>query len=157
MGTDPATSDQLDDLEARIDAWLAGQLVDNPLVAAVDRAEPGVRRWYVRLLGEEKDVTTVWLTIHQRTLQYETYVMPAPEEDHARFYEHLLRRNQGFHGAAFTIGDEDAIFLRGQLPLDAVDEEELDRIVGSLYAYVEQCFRPALQIAFASRLAGSAG
>lgn len=154
MGTTPASTDELDAIEARIDAWLAAELETNPLVLAVDRAEPEVRRWYVRLQGEEKDFTTIWLTVHQRTLQYETYVMPAPEEDHARFYEHLLRRNLGFHGAAFAIGDEDAIFLRGQLPLDAVDEGELDRIVGSLYAYVERCFRPALQIAFASRLVG---
>ena len=28
---------------------------------------------------------------------------------------------------------------------------ELDRILGSFYAYVEQCFRPALRIGFASR------
>ena len=108
----------------------------------------------MRLTGEEKDFTTVWLTLRQRTLHYETYVMPAPEEDHARFYEHLLRRNLGFNGAAFAIGDEDAVFLRGQLPVDAVTDDELDRIIGSLYAYVEQCFRPALRIGFASRFPG---
>jgi hypothetical protein len=154
MVTPAATDAELDEIEARIDAYLARELEDNPVMVAVDRAEPGVRRWYVRLAGEEKDFTTVWLTIHQRTLQYETYVMPAPEEDHARFYEHLLRRNLGLNGAAFAIGDEDAIFLRGQLPIDAVDDEELDRIIGSLYAYVERCFRPALRIGFASRFAG---
>ena len=153
MVTPAATDAELDEIEARIDAYLARELEDNPVMVAVDRAEPSIRRWYVRLAGEEKDVTTVWLTIHQRTLQYETYVMPAPEEDHARFYEHLLRRNLGFNGAAFAIGDEDAVFLRGQLPVDAVTDEELDRIIGSLYAYVEQCFRPALRIGFASRFA----
>jgi len=154
MSAEAATPEELDAVEARIDAWAERELAENPTVLAVDRGEPGVRRWYVRLAGEEKDVTTVWLTIHQRTLQYETFVMPAPEEDHARFYEHLLRRNQGFNGAAFAIGDEDAVFLRGQLPLDAVSDDELDRIVGSLYAYVEQCFRPALRIGFASRFPG---
>ena len=155
MGTSaPATRDELDQLEAFIDDYLAAQLGDNPLITAVDRAEAGTRRWYVRLAGEEKDVTTVWLTIHQRTLQYETYVMPAPEENLERFYEHLLRRNQGFHGAAFAIGAEDAVFLRGQLPVDAVTDAELDRIIGSLYAYVEQCFRPALRIGFESRFKG---
>ncbi len=87
---------------------------------AVDRSEPGIRRWYVRLSGEEKDFTTVWLTIHQRTLQYETYVLPAPEENHAAVYEQLLRRNLRFNGAAFAIGDEDGIFLKGQIPVDTV-------------------------------------
>ena len=55
------------------------------------------------------------MTIAQRTLRYETYVMPAPEEDHARFYEHLLRRNRKLYGATFCIGEEDAVFLAGQL------------------------------------------
>ncbi|MCU1498135.1 MAG: hypothetical protein JWM47_2088 [Acidimicrobiales bacterium] len=151
MGTAAASAEELDQVEALIDRWTAEQLAENPVVVAVDRGEDDVRRWHVRLRGEEKDFTTVWLTIHQRTLQYETYVLPAPEENHARFYEHLLRRNKGFNGAAFEIGDEDAVFLRGQLPVDAVSADELDRIVGSLYAYVEQCFRPALRIAFASR------
>ena len=151
MGTAAASSEELDAVEGLIDAWAARELADNPLVLAVDRAEPGVRRWYVRLKGEEKDFTTVWLTIHQRTLQYETYVLPAPEENHAAVYEQLLRRNLRFNGAAFVIGDEDAIYLKGQLPLDAVSDDELDRVVGSLYAYVEQCFRPALRLAFASR------
>ncbi|QXC60134.1 YbjN domain-containing protein [Aquihabitans sp. G128] len=151
MGTEAATPEELDAVEARIDRWAGEQLAENPMVLAVDRGEPGVLRWHIRLQGEEKDVTTVWLTIHQRTLRYQTYVLPAPEENHAQFYEHLLRRNHGFNGAAFVIGDEDAVFLEGQLPLDAVDDDELDRVLGSLYAYVERCFRPALRIAFASR------
>jgi hypothetical protein len=151
MGAEPASVAELDRIEALIDNWAQRELADNPLVLAVDRAEPGMRRWYVRLAGEEKDFTTVWLTIHQRTLQYETYVMPAPEENHAAVYEQLLRRNLRFNGAAFAIGDEDALFLKGQIPIDTVTPHELDRIVGSLYAYVEQCFRPALRLGFASR------
>src|SRR5690606_38612330 len=140
----PATPDELRALEALIENWLERERNDNPVLAAVDR-DPEHTRWFVRLLGEEKDYTTVWFTLGQRTLHYETYVMPAPEENHAAFYEHLLRRNHGFNGAAFCIGDEDAVFLRGQLPLHAVDERELDRILGSLYAYVEQSFRPAMR------------
>jgi hypothetical protein len=145
---DPAT---LGALDARIDAWLRTQLAENPIVAAVERGEPGERRWYVRVLGESKDVFTIWFTLRQRTLQYETYVMPAPEENHAELYEHLLRRNRRLTGAAFAIGEEDAVFLIGSLGVHAVDEGELDRILGSLYAYVEQCFLPALRIGFASR------
>ena len=152
---EPASDDELDRLEGLIDAWAAAQLAENPAVAAVDRApERGLRRWYVRLHGEDKDTSTVWFTLRQRTLHYETYVMPAPEENHGAFYEHLLRRNLGFNGAAFVIGDEDAVFLQGHLPDAAVTEDELDRILGSMYAYVEQCFRPALRIGFASRFGG---
>ncbi len=142
-------------LELQIDAWLAALKADNDAVLAVDRGEPDERRWYVRLRGVEKDFITVWLTLGQRTLQYETYIMPAPEERQAELYEHLLRRNHGLVGAAFAIGAEDAVYLVGSLPVSALDHGELDRVVGSLYAYAERCFRPALQIGFASRLAAS--
>ncbi|MBK6856128.1 MAG: YbjN domain-containing protein [Microthrixaceae bacterium] len=146
-----ATAAELAELENLIEAWLDRQRAENPLLLEADRGEPDLRRWRLRLAGEEKDVTTVWLTVDQRTISYETYVMPAPDEDHARFYEHLMRRNRQFNGVAFCIGDEDGVYLRGQLPVWAVTDDELDRIVGSLYAYVEQCFRPALRIGFASR------
>jgi hypothetical protein len=151
----PWTTAQLDALDARIDAWLAAQKVDNPVVAAVERdVESGERRWFVRVRGEQKDVFSIWFHLRQRTLHYETYVMPAPEENHAEFYEHLLRRNLGLYGASFAIGDEEAVFLVGQLDNAAVTDDELDRILGSLYAWVEQFFRPALRIGFASRFSG---
>jgi hypothetical protein len=148
-----ATPKELEALTGTIEAWLDEQLAGNPSVAAVDR-DPGLRRWYVRLKGEEKDTFTIWLTLGQRTLQFETYVMPAPEENHALFYEHLMRRNRAFNGMAFCIGDEDAVFLVGQLPVGAVDEGELDRILGETYAYVERCFRPAMRIGYATRFKG---
>lgn len=153
MADEIVTDEALDRLEERIDMWLARELTVNPSVAAVERGARGERRWYVRVNGDTKDVYTIWFTLGQRTLQYETYVMPAPEENHAQFFEHLLRRNRKLHGASFCIGEEDAVFLAGALPIHAIDEGELDRILGSIYAYVEQCFLPALRIGFASRFA----
>lgn len=148
----PATAAELDVIEARIEAWLQHQLTESPVVVAVDRGEAGQRRWYVRLAGEDKEHTTVWLTLRQRALHVETYVMPAPEEDEAAFYAHLLRRNRTTHGLWFAIGEEEAVFLVGQLPLGAVDEAGIDRIIGSVYVYVERFFRPALSIGFATRM-----
>ena len=144
---------ELSVVERRIDEWLAVFHANNDTVADIQRGEGDERRWYVRMRGVEKEFTTVWLSLGQRTLRYETYVLPAPEENVAEFYEHLLRRNDRMVGAHFSIGVEDAIFLRGELPVAALNQAELDRILGSLYAYVEQCFRPALRIAFASRFA----
>jgi hypothetical protein len=145
---DPWEGADLDALAELIDAWARHQLEDNPVVAAVERDG---NRWFVRVHGEEKDVFTIWFTLGQRTLHYETYVMPAPEENHAALYEHLLRRNRKLYGAHFCIGDEDAVFLTGQLGNEAVTDDELDRILGSLYEWTERFFRPALRIGFASR------
>jgi len=141
-------------LERRIDEWLAKLASSNTSILAIDHADPDPAfqaRWYVRMSGESKDFITVWLTLGQRTLRYETYVMPAPEENVAEFNENLLRRNDRLVGAHFSIGLEDAVYLRGDLPLSGLSEPELDRIVGSMYAYVEQVFRPLLYIGFASR------
>ena len=143
----------LDALEVDIDSWLA-TISDTMPVEAIDRGEGDERRWYVRLRGEDKDFTTVWLTLGQRTMRYETYVMPAPEENEAALYEQLLRRNDRLVGAHFSIGIEDAVFLRGELPNHALSESELDRAVGTLYATVEQTFRGLLRVGFASRFAG---
>ena len=152
--TPPATSEELDALEARIDAWLAAEAAENPTIDAVERGERAVghqqRLWYVRWLGEEKDVWTAYWTINQRTFRFETYLMPAPEENEGAFYEHLLIRNRELTGMNLEIGDEHAIFLAGSLPVKAVTEDDLDRVLGSMWAYVERVFRPALRIGFAS-------
>jgi len=146
-------SEDLALLEINITEWLHAIQSRYDSIVAVDQGEPGEHRWYVRMRGEEKEFTTVWLTLGQRTLRYETYVMPAPEENAELLYENLLRRNESLVGAHFSIGIEDAVFLRGELPNRVIDEVELDRIIGTLYAYVEQIFPSIIRIGFASRFA----
>ena len=133
---------ELDTLEALIDGWFDRTLAENPVLAAVERDHDGGstdRRWLARLVGEDKDASTIRLSLRQRMLHHETYVMPAPEENHAAFHEHLLRRNRGLVGA---------------IPADTVDHQVLDRLLGTVWTAIEQCFRPALRIGFASRFGG---
>jgi hypothetical protein len=144
----------LQEYEASITGWLHGFAAENELFEAIDRGEPGETaepRWYVRLKGDEKDHITIWFTLGQRTLRYEAYVLPAPVEHVAEVHELVLRRNDRLVGAHFAIGVEDAIFLRGELPLTALNEAELDRIIGSLYQYVESTFPALIRLAFASK------
>lgn len=143
--------DGLDAVERQVDAWLAELTAAYDHIVAVDRATDDEIRWFVRMRGEEKEFTTVWLTLGQRTLRYETYVMPAPEENAGELYEHLLRRNDRLVGAHFSIGVEDAVFLRGQTAATTLTLDEIDRVLGTLYAQVEQCFAALLRIGFAGR------
>ena len=152
--TDAYDAERLAALDQQIDGWLADLADEHDHILALDRSDDGAVRWYVRMRGEDKEFTTVWLTLGQRMLRYETYVMPAPEENEAELYEHLLRRNDRLVGAHFSIGIEDAIFLRGEMPVGQVDHDELDRILGTLYADVEQCFQALLRIGFRSRFGG---
>jgi Putative bacterial sensory transduction regulator len=150
----PSTEAELDALAGTVEAWLEVQRRENPVVAAVERdEESGERRWFVRVRGEAKDVFTIWFHLDQRTLRYETYVMPAPEENAGQLYEYLLRQNARLYGAAFGIGVEDAVFLTGQIGNDVIDDDELDRVLGSLYVWVERFFPTAIRIGFASRFA----
>lgn len=141
----------------RIDEWLAAMALNDPVIQAVDRtgAVDGVGdqalRWYLRLHGVDKEITTIWFSLGQRTFRYETYVMPSPEENPAELFDYVLRRNEQLVGAHYSIGIEDAVFLRGELTLSLLDQAELDRIIGTLYAEVERSFRTILGIGFASR------
>jgi hypothetical protein len=146
---DRVTPSELDRLRSVVDDWATNALISNPLLAAVDR-DREIDRWYVRMKGEDKQIITVWLTLRDRTLHFETYFMPAPEEDHIRCFEYLLRANQRLFAWRFAVGAEDAVYLVGQLPVASIDDDELDRIIGCAYAYSEQHFRPAMSIGYAS-------
>jgi hypothetical protein len=150
-----ATQDELDTLEQLIDKWLETQKQELPILREVVRDVEIPRRWYVRIEGEARDVSTVWLTLGQRTLKYETYFLPAPENNREKLFELLLRRNYELVGAQFGIGPEEAIFLTGELPFHAVDEHELDRILGSIWEFVERHWSAALRIGFADHLKNS--
>lgn len=148
-----ATPAELEALGGLIRAWASDERDTNELVLAVDE-DPDTSRWFVRLRGEDRDFITVWLTLRERTLHYETQFMPAPEENHAELFEYLLRLNQRLFALRFCIGEEDAVYLMGQMPWSAVDGDELDRVVGTTYAAVEQYFRTAMRIGFRTRFRG---
>lgn len=133
-----------------IDAWAEARLAEGEALVAVDR-QPDEARWYLRLTGEEKEYVTVWLTMRQRTLHHEAQLMPAPEVNVEQAYEYLLRRNAELHRARLALGPEDAVYVVGEVPLVGLTEDELDRIVGSSLAYVDELFPVAMAIGFAGR------
>lgn len=149
----PLAPVELQEISARVDSWAAALAASGPGVLGVDRdhSDLAARRWFVRLAGEDKAVTTVWLTLRERTLHVETQFMPAPEENVGACFEYLLRSNADLHGLAFCIGWEDAVYLVGRLPAEWVDADALDRLVGGALSWTEEHFRNAMSIGFASR------
>ncbi|MGD0254534.1 MAG: YbjN domain-containing protein [Acidimicrobiales bacterium] len=134
----------------RIERWAAARLAEGGTVVAVDR-QPDAETWYLRLRGDEKDFVTIWLTMRQRTMHHEAQVMPAPEVNIRETYEYLLRRNAEIYQMRFALGPEEAVYLIGEVPVASVDDDELDRIVGSSLAYVDAVFPVAMSIGFAGR------
>ena len=152
----PLDTDDLAEVTARIETWTQALAADNDGVLGLDRdhSDPTAMRWFVRLRGDDKAVTTVWLTLRQRTLHVETQFMPAPEENVAACFEYLLRSNADLYGLAFCIGWEDAVYLVGRTPAEEVDDATLDRLVGGALSWTEEHFRNAMSIGFASRYHG---
>jgi len=142
-------------LERLVQEWVEGQAAGNPVVVAAARdPERDTRLWMIRLTGEDKANFTVWFDLRQRALHAETQLLPAPLEPPAALYEYLLRSNERLRGVALSIGPEDAVFLRGVVPVEWLDADHLDRLLGQLYEATERLFGPAVRLAFGSRFTG---
>lgn len=151
----PADTATLERLATLIDGWAEAQLAENPSVLGVEREnDNGVRRWLVRLHGEEKEYISVWFALKQRSLAVEAYFMPGPEENVQDCFTYLLRLNARIAGMRFAVGLEEAVYLMGAVSVHHVTEDELDRLLGGAYAYSEAYFRPAMRIGYASRFKG---
>jgi len=70
--TDVYDDASLVEIEGQVESWLQGFRAENEAIEAIDRGEGDDVRWYVRMRGEQKEYTTIWLTLGQRTLRYET-------------------------------------------------------------------------------------
>ncbi|MGZ0228343.1 MAG: YbjN domain-containing protein, partial [Acidimicrobiales bacterium] len=104
--------------------------------------------WILRVAGEVKQAFAIWVRVDQRSLFYETNLVPAPPKEREAIFELLLRRNHTMRGAAFEIAAEGAIYVAGHIPLTQVNAETLDAMVGALYQYTEENFAAVLRLGF---------
>ena len=121
--------------------------------AAVQHVEydPELRRWYVRFGCDGRDAATIYFDLHQRTLRYELYFLPAPEDPRLAspaLHAWLLRRNHDLYGARFSLGPDGDVYLTGRVALEHLTEQELDRIIGVLFELTERWFQAAVTIAY---------
>jgi hypothetical protein len=142
---DPAEHQRKHDLIA---AHLEGSVAGEEWIQTVEY-DAAIPRWYVRFGCDGRDAATIYFDVHQRSVHYELYFLPSPPGHHLDLYEWLLRRNHGFYHARFSIGPDGDLYLTGRLAFEHLTEEELDRVIGELYAITETWFQPALRIAFA--------
>lgn len=130
----------LQKLKALIEGFLAGN--------GFDWEPDGGDGWYVRMDGQNKKGISLVLRAGERTLRVESYFIRAPEvQRQAEAYRWILQRNLRQY-LRFACDEEGAIHLVGQVPLVCVDEEELDRLIGSVLEYQDENFKPFLEIGF---------
>ena len=142
---DPQTRREKHELVA---AHLEGPVAAEPWIQTVEY-DPDIPRWYVRFGCDGRDAATIYFDLHQRTLRYEVYFIPAPPAHELELYRFLLQRNHTTYGAHFSIGPDGDVYVVGRVLLEHLDVDELDRIVGVCYELVERWFQPAIRIGYA--------
>ena len=128
-----------------IASYLANRDIRNERVSDND--------WALQLRGEKKFSITVLFAVRERTLQIESFFIRRAAENHADFYRMFLRANMRVYGVRFAIDEIGDVFLVARVPLDAVNDEELDRLLGAILATSDEMFMPAIEVGFASYLA----
>jgi hypothetical protein len=106
----------------------------------------GHYHWLIRLKGDEKDVITLWLSLRQRSVHVETELMPAPEENREALLRFLLVRNAELREVHFAIGPEEGIYLMTQIPMNEIDVDRLDELVGATLTYVDEIYPTAMSM-----------
>jgi Putative bacterial sensory transduction regulator len=128
---------------------LRGYLEANEL----DYDEPRPGQFSFSLPGEKKLQTPVRLDVGPHALGVHAFVCRRPDENHQGVHAWLLQRNLKLYGVAFAVDRLGDIYLDGRLPLSVVDDDdELDRLLGSVLATADESFNTILELGFASSI-----
>lgn len=115
-----------------------------------ENPQPGA--YLVRLAGTHKLQTLTWLTAEQHSLHIEAFFCRQPDENHAEFYRFLLERNGRMFGVHFALDRVGDVYLTGRLPVSAITEDEVDRLLGCVLTYADETFDQALKLGFGSAI-----
>jgi hypothetical protein len=112
----------------------------------------GERSYVVTLPGNHKLKTNVNLIVGEHALRAEAFVIRQPDENREEVWAWLLRRNAKLHGVAFTIDTEGDVYLTGRLPLAAVNDDSLDKLLGAALSAADDSFDTLLELGFSSAI-----
>ena len=108
----------------------------------------GERTFVVQLPGEKRLKTACHLTVNRQSVRVEAFVCRKPDEDFEKVYRYLLRRNRRMYQVAYTLDNNGDIYLVGRMPIVAVTEEELDRVLGQVLEAADHDFNIILETGF---------
>ena len=98
--------------------------------------------YLITLPGEAKQQTHCALIIGDHSLSINAFVIRKPDENKEKVYEYLLTKNASMYSVAFAVNELGDIYLVGRLPLNSVNEREIDRILGAVLQYADSSFNP---------------
>ena len=118
----------------------------------LDAEQINPHTFLITLPGEKKLQTHCALVLGGHSLGINAFVIRKPDENVAAVHEWLLAKNASMYSVAFAINELGDIYLVGRLPLAAVTEQEIDRILGAVLQYSDSSFNPLLELGFSTAI-----
>ena len=108
--------------------------------------------YLITLPGEKKLQTHCALIVGGHSLSINAFVIRRPDDNEPAVHAWCLAKNASLYGVAFAINELHDIFLVGRLPLSAVTNREIDRLVGAVLQASDSSFNPLLELGFANAI-----
>ena len=118
----------------------------------LDFDKQGENTFMVTLPGEKKLQTHCALVVGDHSLSINAFVIRKPDTHEDSVHKWCMSKNASMYGIAFAINELGDIYLVGRLPLDAVNAQEIDRLIGSVLQYSDSSFNPLLELGFADAI-----
>jgi hypothetical protein len=120
--------------------------------AGLEHEQPQPGRFVVVLPGERKQRTTCSLIVGEHSVSINAFVARHPDENVDGVHAWLLERNLRMYAVSFAIDPLGDIYLAGRLPLHAVTDAEVDRVLGCVLEYADGAFNTILELGFAGAI-----
>jgi hypothetical protein len=118
----------------------------------LDFDKQGENTFMVTLPGEKKLQTHCALVVGDHSLSINAFVIRKPDTHEDAVHKWCMTKNASMYGIAFATNELGDIYLVGRLPLDAVNAQEIDRLIGSVLQYSDSSFNPLLELGFADAI-----
>ncbi|MEV7678816.1 YbjN domain-containing protein [Streptomyces sp. NPDC088341] len=134
-------------------AALANRVIEQTLASAeLEWESPARGSYVVTLPGTRKLSTTCSLLVGHHALSLNAFVIRRPDENAEGVHRWLLERNLKLYGVSYAVDRLGDIYLTGKLPLAAVTEDGIDRLLGSVLEAADGAFNTLLELGFASAI-----
>jgi len=118
----------------------------------LDAEQVDSKTFLITLPGEKKLQTHCALVVGDHSLGINAFVIRKPDENIAAVHEWLLTKNASMYSVAYAINELWDIYLVGRLPLNAVTEQEIDRVLGAVLQYSDSSFNQLLELGFSTAI-----
>ncbi|MFJ9245427.1 YbjN domain-containing protein [Streptomyces sp. NPDC101776] len=120
--------------------------------AELDWESPEFGSFVVQLPGTRKLSTTLSLRVGRHSLSLNAFVIRHPDENETGVHRWLLERNLKLYGVSYAVDQLGDVYVTGRLPLSAVTEAEIDRLLGQVLEAADGSFNTLLELGFSSAI-----